>query len=61
MIKIKIISVLFAICTLTIGSEGEVLTGGCSSKEQRRAAVDKALVFIGCDSYECGKSIATKT
>ena len=54
----KIISVLFAICTLAVSSEGHVLTGACSTKEQKRAAVDKVLASIGCDSYECGKSIA---
>ena len=61
MINIKIIfSVLFAICALIASSEDEVhvLTGGCSTKEQKRAAVDKVLASIGCDSYECGKSIA---
>ena len=52
----KITSVLFAICMITASSEGEeVLTGACSTQEQRRTAVDKVLASIGCDSYECGK------
>ena len=56
----KIILVLFAICTLIASSEGEVLTGACSTEGQRRAAVDKALASIGCDSYECSKSTSYK-
>ena len=52
----KIILVLFAICTLIASSEGEVLTGACSTEGQRRAAVDKDVTAMNAVSL-----LATKT
>ena len=53
-IKVEFISTLIAFCILTASSQGQV-TGACSTEEQRRAAVDKALASIGCDNYACSK------
>ena len=40
---------------LAASSQGQVIIGACDREELRRAAVNKALASIGCDSYACGK------
>ena len=56
-IVMKMVSILrmFVLCMLTASSQGQVIIGACDREELRRAAVNKALASIGCDSYACGK------
>ena len=54
---LSIISVLGSML-LTATSWGQAtIRESCHSEELRRAATDKALASIGCDSFDCGKAV----
>ena len=57
--KMKILSILsisvLEIFCLTASSRGQVICDPCHTEELKRAAMDKALASIGCDSLDCGK------
>ena len=58
--KLKILSIISVLGSmlLTASSWGQATTReSCHSEELRRAATDKVLASIGCDSFDCGKVV----
>ena len=58
--KMKFLSIISVLGStlLTATSWGQAtIRESCHSEELRRAAMDKALASIGCDSFDCGKAV----
>ena len=59
-IKMKIVSILISVLgmLLTASSWGQAtICEPCHTEELRRAAINKVLASIACDSVNCGKTI----
>jgi hypothetical protein len=59
--KMKIVSIsisVLGICFFTASSWGQAtICEPGHTEELRRAAMDKVLASIGCDSYDCGETV----